>query len=85
MSQAERSRQSAIGRLAAAIATSPDTRIVRWGVIDATHTSPNRVDVLMNGTVIPDVRYLASYSPSVSDTVMMLLEGSDLVVIGTIA
>lgn len=45
----------------------------QWATVTAVHTSPNTVDVEMDGSnyTTPGLRYLASYSPTVNDVVMV--------------
>jgi hypothetical protein len=55
------------------------------GVIIATHTGPARVDIQEGGdtsVTIPDVRYLASYTPTVGDNVWILVRDDDRLVLG---
>lgn len=61
--------------------TSPELKL-RQGVIDAVGSGD--VDVTVGGSdvVITGVAYLASYSPTQGDTVWMLQNGSDLLVLG---
>lgn len=52
---------------------------IQWGVVHAVHTSPNAVDLYLDGTqtygdtayLTVGVRYLSSYSPTVGDTVVV--------------
>lgn len=45
----------------------------QWGQVEAVHTSPNTVDLYLDGasSLTPGVRYLASYSPTVGDVVLV--------------
>lgn len=59
---------------------------LRWGIVAA--VSVGRVDVTLAGsaTVIPNVRYMAPYSPTVGDTVPILVPpGGDMLVLGKLA
>lgn len=58
---------------------------LRWGVVDAVNA--DMVDITIGGSsvVIPDVRHLASYSPTEGDTVAMLIDGQDVLVLGDLA
>lgn len=60
---------------------------LRQGVVTATATGPNRVTIKLGGSTvaIAGVRYLASYSPTVNDTVFVLANGVDLLVLGKLA
>ena len=53
--------------------------------VSATATGPNRVTLNRQGVSIPNVRYLASYSPTVSDTVLAEYVGDDVIVWGKFA
>lgn len=59
----------------------------QWGVVHAVHTSPDTVDLYLDGssTLTPAVRYLASYYPTVGDVVKVDRFRSDRVVVGTLA
>ena len=45
----------------------------QWATVTAVHTSPNTVDVEMDGSTYstPGLRYLKSYSPTVGDVVLV--------------
>lgn len=60
---------------------------LRQGVVTATATVPNRVTLTIGGSTdtVTDVRYLASYSPTIADTVWLLQNGTDLLVLGKLA
>lgn len=62
---------------------SPVTVRRRQGTIDAINAST--VDVSIGGLVIPGVSYLRSYAPVVGDVVFVDLNGSDPLVIGSVA
>lgn len=53
--------------------------------VTATHTGPNRVDLDRHGTAILNVRYLASYSPTVADVVRCEYVGDELMIWGKFA
>lgn len=59
----------------------------QWGVISAVHTSPNTVDVYLDGSTVAtlEIRYLASYAPVVGDTVLLGRMGADRWVFGKLA
>ncbi|HEX7355250.1 MAG TPA: hypothetical protein VF288_10510 [Mycobacteriales bacterium] len=51
----------------------------QWGTVTAVNTSPNSVDVKMDGSdyVTPGVRYMSGYSPTVGDVVFVArMQGS---------
>lgn len=57
---------------------------VHFGVVTAVTTGPSRISLKVSGstTAITGIRYLASYSPSVSDVVVCLFNDRDLIVLG---
>lgn len=59
----------------------------RQAVVTALATTPARVSITLAGsaTVIPNIRYLASYTAAVNDTVWLLQNGPDLIVMGKLA
>jgi hypothetical protein len=63
----------------------------QWGVVQAINSSPNSVDLYLDGatTVTPNIRYLASYSPTVGDVVLVgrhiTQAGQDRFVLGKLA
>lgn len=63
----------------------------QWGVVEAVHTSPNTVDCYLDGatTLTTGIRYLASYTPTVGDTVVLCRHitqaGQDRWVLGKLA
>jgi len=66
------------------IKANPDGLRLRQGKVVALNTSPKSVDVQIAGdtNTLPKVRYLASYIPIVDETIWLLANGSDLLVIG---
>lgn len=65
--------------------TNIPTLRLRQGKVVGINTSPNNsVDVQIAGdtNTLPRVRYLASYTPTSNDTIWLLANGSDLLVIG---
>jgi hypothetical protein len=61
--------------------------MVRWGQVTATATAPNSLSVKLDGssTATPGLRYLASYTPTVGDTVVAVQNGPDVLVLGKLA
>lgn len=60
----------------------------QWGQVLAVHTSPNTVDVYLDGAsnATNGIRYLSSYTPAVNDVVLVLrCAPTDRVVLGTLA
>lgn len=60
-------------------------RYVFLATVSATATSPNRVTLTRHTASIPNCRYLASYSPTVSDTVLAEYIGDQVIVWGKFA
>lgn len=60
-------------------------RYVFLAEVTATQTTPNRVTLDRHGTAITGARYLAHYSPTVTDTVLCEYVGDELVVWGKFA
>lgn len=60
---------------------------IQYGTITAVHTSPNTVDVKLDGasTATLGLRYLAGYSPTVGDGVVVMRYASDRFVLGKLA
>ena len=75
------------GELLGKVIDNRQTLYVRYGVISAVTVSPNRVSVKVSGasTAVTGIRYLASYSPTVNDVVVCLLNDNDLIVLGKLA
>jgi hypothetical protein len=73
-----------LGAILGKIIDNNTSLFLRYGVVSAVTTSPNRVSVKISGsaTAITGVRYLASYSPTTSDVVVCLLSDNDLIVLG---
>ena len=57
---------------------------IRFGVVTARTSGNTRISVQISGatTAITGVRYLASYTPTVSDVVVCLINDNDLIVLG---
>lgn len=67
-----------------------DPSTIRKGVVTAVNTggSPPTLTVNLSGdttTAIPDLRYLEPYVPAVDDTVLMIKQGTSLVVLNKIS
>jgi hypothetical protein len=60
---------------------------LRFGEVTAVATTPNYVSVKISGssTAVSNVRYLDSYSPTVADIVILLVNKGDIIVLGTLA
>lgn len=46
---------------------------------------PHSVDIMLGGNPVPRVRYLASYSPTVADSVWLVQFGPDILILGKLA
>lgn len=59
----------------------------QWAVVTATAASPNSLTIRLSGgtATVAGVRYLASYTPTVNDVVLVDQDGTDLVVLGKLA
>lgn len=57
---------------------------LRFGVVESVGSGVVSVKVAGSDVEITDVRHLESYSASVSDTVVLLTDGLDLLVLGSI-
>jgi hypothetical protein len=57
---------------------------LRQAYVTASNNSPKSVDIQIAGdaNILPGVKYLKSYNPTVGDTVWLLTNGSDLILIG---
>ena len=66
--------------------TFPTLRL-RQAYVVAYHNSPKRVDIQIAGdtNTLPSVKYLHGYSPQNGDTVFVLTNGADILVLGDIA
>lgn len=64
---------------------SPATLRLRFGSVSASAVGSVSVTVAGSSTVVAGVKYLSSYTPVVNDTVVMLTDGIDLLVLGKTA
>jgi hypothetical protein len=73
-----------IGQILGKIVEGNTSLFIRYGVISAVTTGPSRVSVKISGstTAMTGIRYLSSYTPTVSDVVVCLLNDKDLIVLG---
>lgn len=57
---------------------------VRYGVVTARTNTNTRISVQISGatTAITGIRYLSSYTPTVADVVVCLMNDNDLIVLG---
>jgi hypothetical protein len=60
-----------------------------WGEISASNIldTPPTVDLTLSGTtsVLSDLRYMGSYTPTVGDIVLVLINDKDVIVLGELA
>lgn len=73
-----------IGQILGKIVESKITFGLRFGVITARTNGNTRVSLTISGgtTAITGIRYLASYTPTVSDVVVCLVNDNDVIVLG---
>jgi hypothetical protein len=73
-----------IGQILGKIVEGKITFGLRFGVITARTNTNTRVSLTLSGstTAITGIRYLASYTPTVSDVVVCLVNDNDVIVIG---
>lgn len=64
---------------------SPASLRLRFGQVTASAVGSVTVTVAGSSTAVADVSYLSSYTPVVNDTVVMLTDGIDLLVLGKMA
>lgn len=72
-------------RIVADFSPDPGTVRVRFGQVTASGVSAVTVTVGGGSASVADVPFLKSYTPVVNDTVVMLTDGYDLIVLGAIS
>lgn len=72
-------------RVVGDFAPSADPIRVRFGQVTASAATTVSVTVGGSSTVISGVPFLKSYTPVISDTVVLLTDGLDLLVLGSIS
>jgi hypothetical protein len=57
---------------------------IRYGVVTARTNTNTRISVQISGatTAVTGIRYLSSYTPTVADVVVCLINDNDLIVLG---
>ena len=57
---------------------------IRYGVVTARTSGNTRISVQISGatTAVTGIRYLSSYTPTVADVVVCLINDNDLIVLG---
>lgn len=58
---------------------------LRQGVVTATAAGSISVQISGATTAITGIKYLASYSPTITDKVFLLIDGKDVLVLGKLA
>jgi hypothetical protein len=73
-----------IGQILGKIVEGKITFGLHFGVITARTNSNTRVSLKISGgtTAITGIRYLASYTPTVNDVVVCLMNDNDVIVLG---
>lgn len=74
-----------VHEIAGELARSGPTARVRWGTVTAVGATTVDVTIAGSTVAIPGVRRLASYSPTINDTVVLLVGAGDLFVLGKLA
>jgi hypothetical protein len=64
---------------------SPASLRLRFGQVTASAVGSVTVTVAGSSTAVAGVSYLSSYTPVVNDTVVLLTDGIDLLVLGKMA
>jgi hypothetical protein len=64
---------------------TPASLRLRFGQVSASAVGSVTVTVAGSGTAISGVKYMSTYTPVVNDTVVMLTDGIDLLVLGKTA
>jgi hypothetical protein len=72
-------------RVVGDFAPAGDPIRLRFGQVTASAAASVSVTVGGSSTVISGVPYLKSYTPVVNDTVLLLTDGLDLIVLGSMA
>lgn len=73
-----------IGNLLQKIVEQNLTFGMHFAVVSAVTTLPNRVSIKLSGatTAITGIRYLSSYTPTLNDVVVCLVDKQDIIVLG---
>lgn len=72
------------GEIVKSLANQNDRISIHFGVVTARTNTNTRLSVQISGstTSVTGVRYLDSYSPNVSDVVVMIINKGDIIVLG---
>lgn len=73
-----------IGQILGKIIEGKITLGIHFAVVSAITTGPNRVSIRISGaaTAVTGIRYLSSYTPTVSDVVVCIVNENDIIVLG---
>jgi hypothetical protein len=73
-----------IGQLLGTIVKNNQEIFIRYGVVTARTATNTRISVQISGatTAVTGIRYLSSYTPTVADVVVCLINDNDLIVLG---
>jgi hypothetical protein len=73
-----------IGQLLGTIVKNNQDIFIRYGVVTARTATNTRISVQISGatTAVTGIRYLSSYTPTVADVVVCLINDNDLIVLG---
>ncbi len=73
-----------IGKLLGTIVKNNQEIFIRYGVVTARTATNTRISVQISGatTAVTGIRYLSSYTPTVADVVVCLINDNDLIVLG---
>lgn len=72
-------------RIAAELAPRQSSMRLRSGVVVSDETGTVTITVGGSTVEIPGIKHLASYSPTPGDTVYMLTDGFDVLILGKLA
>lgn len=69
------------------IANQNNRLAIHYGYVTARTNSNTRISVLVSGTAtaITGIRYLSSYTPTVADIVVLLVNKGDIIALGKLA
>jgi hypothetical protein len=73
-----------IGQLLGTIVKNNQDIFIRYGVVTARTATNTRISVQISGatTAVTGIRYLSSYTPTVADVVVCLINDNDVIVLG---
>jgi hypothetical protein len=73
-----------IGQLLSTIVKNNQEIFIRYGVVTARTATNTRISVQISGaaTAVTGIRYLSSYTPTVADVVVCLVNDNDVIVLG---